>query len=556
MCGIWLYLQKEKNYDEKQLQISFDKIKNRGPDKSTFKTIINNRLYLGFHRLSIIDLSENGNQPFVTKTNNNIIYTMCNGEIYNYEKLINKYKLNPQSHSDCAVIPELFNKIGLKLTCEELLGEYAFCILVHNTINNNITIHLARDSFGIRPLFYFFNSNSFGICSEIKGLKDISKNENIRPFPPGCFMTYNEGIIKLESYFNLSKSCSFDKALLNNHNDVLKNINYLLTKSVNERLQTDREIGALLSGGIDSSLVAAIAARQLEKTGKRLKTFSIGTQDSTDLKYANMVAKHINSIHHVIDFNPEEAIKIIPQVIKATETYDITTIRASTVQFLLMQKVKNFVPCVLNGDGSDEVSGSYLYFHNFPNEKDFHEECLRLLEEIFYYDVLRVDRTIASNGVEARVPFLDPEYVKYYLSIHPSLRVPRKSELLKITDCKIEKALLREAFIDDNLIPMEVLCRKKEAFSDGCSNTDKSWFKIIQNYIDTQITDDEFLIAKTTYTNNNFHNQPQTKEALYYRRIFKDTFGEHNTKVIPHMWLPKWCGDIQEPSARVLSVYK
>ena len=552
MCGIWAFLLKSVS---NPLFPEFMKISHRGPDKSTFTQIEN--LYFGFHRLALVDLSVLGDQPFIKniKTSNEEydLYTLCNGEIYNYKELINTHKLTVESHSDCAVIPEMFIKYGIEKTVKLMNGEFSFTIIKINKKDKTIEFFIGRDPFGVRPLFYSNDLIGFGLSSELKGLATISNKVEI--FPPGHYAHWKNNNLEIKNYISLDIFKGNDVTFIKDNKHARLIVKHMLTKSVEDRLETNREIGALLSGGIDSSLVAAIAARKLKKEGKKIKTFSIGTKDSTDLYYANLVAKHIDSEHIVIDFDPVKALKLIPKVIEAIESYDITTVRASTVQYYLISEVKKYIPCVLNGDGSDEVSGSYLYFHNAPNDKAFNDECIKLLEEIHRYDVLRVDRTIAAHGVEARVPFLDVDYVNSYLSIDPSLRRPRQiitADGKTYTNKPIEKALLREAFLDENLIPEEVLMRKKEAFSDGCSNTEKSWFRIIQDMIDKLYTDEEFQTESVKFE----INQPKTKEAYYYRMIFTSLYGENNAHVIPHMWLPNWSGNIQEPSARVLDVYK
>jgi len=265
---------------------------------------------------------------------------------------------------------------------------------------------------------------------------------------------------------------------------------------------------------------------------------------STDERYAKLVAKHIGSNHTHITCTQDEFMNALPAVIRITETYDITTIRASTGQYLISKWIANNtdIKVLLIGDGSDELCSGYLYFHKAPNAIESHNENIRLLEDISYFDILRADRCISNNGLEARVPYLDQRFVNYYLSIDPSLRVPINN---------MEKWLLRESFNTTDYLPPEVLWRKKEAFSDAVSSQERSWFNIIQEYVDKKYTLDDLEYVKKRYT----HNIPLSKESLYFRVIFEMYYGKDLDHIIPYYWLPKWCGNTNEPSARTLDFY-
>ena len=306
---------------------------------------------------------------------------------------------------------------------------------------------------------------------------------------------------------------------------------------------SDRPIGCLLSGGLDSSLISALVARNYEPY--KLNTFSIGMKGSTDLKYAKLAAEHIKTKHHNIELSVDEFLEAIEETIYVIESYDITTVRASVGNYLVGKYIKENTDCkvIYNGDGSEEIMGSYLWLGNIDNEIDFYKENYKLLTEIYYYDVLRSDRSISDNGLEPRVPFLDKTFVNYVMSIPPKYKM--------FNDGKMEKQILRDAFNKTNLLPKEVLYRKKEAFSDGVSSTEKSWFQIIQEKLETSISDEQFKKEASQYT----HNPPKTKEALYYRQIFEEHFKNHSN-VIPHFWMPnpKWC-NVSDPSARVLKNY-
>lgn len=325
---------------------------------------------------------------------------------------------------------------------------------------------------------------------------------------------------------------------------------------VEVRLESDRPMGALLSGGLDSSLVVAIAAEHFRRQGKKLRTFSIGIPGATDKQYAEMVAKHCGTEHTHVEFTQEEFLEALIEVVKATETWDTTTIRASTGQYLISKWIRENTPIkvLLIGDGSDEVCAGYMYFHNAPTPQELHNENMRLTEDIQYYDVLRADRCIACNGIEARVPFLDHQFVDLYLSIPPELRVPT-TEPSKGSR-KVEKWLLRKSFdvkTADGIpvfLPDPVLWRMKEAFSDGVSGHEKSWYQIIQESVEDQYTDAYFKDPELSH-----HIVPPTKEALHFRKLFNEAFNFKAVHAVPYYWMPKWSGDIKDPSARQLAVY-
>jgi asparagine synthase (glutamine-hydrolysing) len=305
---------------------------------------------------------------------------------------------------------------------------------------------------------------------------------------------------------------------------------------------SERPIGALLSGGLDSSLICGIAAKILEERGCRLTTFTIGMEkDAPDVQYARTVAKYINSIHHEIILPVDAWIESIPYVIRQIETYDITTVRASCAQYLISKWISENtdVKVILNGDFSDEITSGYLYFFNAPSVEESHQENIRLLNEIHFYDCLRVDRGISAFGIEARVPFACHHFVDLYLSIDKELRAPIKG----IRD---EKNLLREAFDDgsiSSIIPYEVLWRQKEAMSDGISNQRKSWFEYIEEFIE-----DKVKVDNDTFEKNIF----RTKESYWYYKIYKEFYPDSDLKV--NFWQPKWCNNENKhnPSARVL----
>ena len=519
MCGINVYLNKYNNNHTNALA-------HRGPD--TYNSYVDDNVTMEFNRLKINDLTENGNQPLIIDD----CILVCNGEIFNHEALIETYNFQTVSRSDCEVIIHLY--IHLKSQheniyqiihnlCNELDGEFAFCLFDKS---QNFMIY-ARDVYGVRPLFY--DTVSFGFASEMKAFKD---HKTVCQFPPGHFaMLYNFEYMSFLFPYSVLGNSTF---IYDNEEVILENINKLFRDAVKKRMMSDREICALLSGGLDSSLVCALLAKYMKEP---LKTFSIGFAGSPDLHYAKLTADFIGSEHTSIELSSKDFLNAITEVIKVTETYDTTTIRASVGNYLVAKYISDNTDSVVifNGDYSDEVCGGYKYFHNCHDPMVFHNECIRLVNDICYFDSLRSDRSISANGLEARVPFADKHFVEYYTKIHPVMRMSNK---------RIEKYLLRKAFEKDHILPPEILWRKKEAFSDGVSKETESWSEIVNKFVDTQISDDEFL--------SNNHKKFKLKETYFYHKIFKQFY--NNDDIIPYLWMPKFCDEnIADPSARKLS---
>jgi len=558
MCGIWAYLSKLKSFHHKDVDYykAFNNIKIRGPDRSRYLELNGDiPMKLGFHRLSIMDLSTKGDQPFVYETKEKTIYALTNGEIYNHKKLITDHDLSPLSSSDCEVVPLLYIKYGFEKSISLLMGEWSCIVVEVDNKTSDVTLFVARDPMGVRPLFYSSDTYGYSFSSEMKGLVPIS--QKVHTFPP----TYFVKIFLLKTNTNISTNIEWNEWYLPSYPrgnsltlpQIKDRIRELIIEAVESRLDSERPIACLLSGGIDSSLVAAIAANYMRKKGKNIRTFSIGMKESPDVYFAQKVADYIGSIHTVVPFNPVEGIKAIPSIIKAIESYDITTVRASTPHFLLLKWIKENtdVKVIYSGEYMDEVAGSYLYLHNAPSPEEFHKECVRLVKDIYLFDSLRADRCIAGNGIEARVPFSHQPFVEFYLSLDPALRMPRPSPELGISN-KLEKALVREAFFQTGLLPDDIISRTKNAFSDAISHESKSWYQYIEDYTNISISDEEFESRSVSYP----FNTPATKEAYYFRMWFEIEFGACNTDTIPYIWLPKWCGNVINPSARVLDVYK
>ena len=322
------------------------------------------------------------------------------------------------------------------------------------------------------------------------------------------------------------------------YDDVYCNINKYLTSAVVKRIHTsDRPIACLLSGGLDSSLITSIVSKNYDK---KLKTFSIGLKGSEDLKYAKIVADFLDTDHTEVIVSDEDFFSAIPEVIEKIESYDTTTVRASVGNYLLGKYIAENTDCkvIFNGDGSDELCGGYLYFHNCPDELEFDKECKRLLNDISYFDVLRSDRSISTNGLEPRTPFLDRTWVQYYLSIDPEIRFHPKHK-------QCEKYLLRKSFDDGTYLPKSVLWRTKEAFSDGVSSIKKPWYEIINNSISKKFNDNEDLDLVV--------NNPVTNEQKYYRMLFNKYYN-NSQDTIPYFWMPKY-SNANDSSARTLDIY-
>ena len=541
MCGIFGILGNSP-HTTNELSKASDKSKQRGPEYSTIKSIDvgnSSHVTLGFHRLAINGLDNDSHQP-ITR---NGCYLVCNGEIYNYKELIEENDMNMQTRSDCEVILHLYEKYGMEYTLRLIDGVFAFILV--DTVKQKA--YVARDVFGVRPMFWFSSLNNayYGFGSEMKQLVGVT-DEIIEQFNPGsfsCFDFSGSNIVKNESqtffYFPFAtrKEISYSPEYeIYKYLQVIKNeLEIAVKKRVN---CTDRPIACLLSGGLDSSLITALVAGYVKDVSK-LETYSIGLEGSEDLENAQKVADFLGTKHTSIVATEEEFLNAIPEVIYVIESYDTTTVRASVGNFLVAKYISKHsdAKVIFNGDGSDELTGGYLYFHMCPNSHEFDKETRRLLQNIHYFDGLRSDRCISYHGLEARTPFLDRSWIEKYLMIPKKYR---NHTMLK----QPEKFLLREAFSRSNILPKEVLWRTKEAFSDGVSSCKKSWYETIQNHLVNDI------ILDTT----NMVNIPQTTEQKYYRSIFESHYPKRGN-VIPYFWMPRYI-NATDSSARTLEIYK
>ena len=542
MCGIFGVLNDVEI--SKNILDSFETGKSRGPENSKIDVYGNS--IIGFHRLAINGLDEVSNQPFIV---DDIVVT-CNGEIYNFLELAKNNNISLNTNSDCEIIPHLYKKFGIEYTLNILDGVFAFSI--YNISTGELI--LARDPYGVRPLFYARDNNRFIYASEIKSIYSICSNKkNIIEFSPGSYMKIGKDLTyNLERYSNFP--CR-DTVYLNESRVLTFEIFNMINEAVRKRVEgtCDRPIACLLSGGLDSSLICAMVKQYYRNSDHKLETYSIGLPGSEDLKYARLVSEHLDTDHHEIVVSEQDFFNAIPDVVKAIESYDTTTVRASVGNYLIAKWIRenSKAKVVFNGDGADELMGGYLYFHKAPDATEFDRECKRLLRDISKYDVLRSDRSISSNGLEARTPFLDRKWVEFYLSINSNTR-------FHSVNGQCEKYLIRKAFEDfrPNILPEKVLWRTKEAFSDGVSSMERSWYQIIQDNIIflTQYDDNLNVALQDLLNDEGLFNRPKTLEQAYYRYLYtKDYSGCEET--IPYFWMPRFI-HASDASARTLDIYK
>jgi asparagine synthase (glutamine-hydrolysing) len=559
MCGIFALLN-ETNISNALLE--FNKGKHRGPEST--ETAIYNNLLLGFHRLAINGLDDISNQPIII----NKKALICNGEIYNYKALYNQLNIVPKTNSDCEIILHMYEKFGIKQTLHMLDGVFAFVLYDFSSTPNKI--YVARDPMGVRPLYILtqthdtYNTGApiYGFASELKCLSNIYNSDNkISQYEPGSY-----------SIFKLSQSCgswipikenfkyfipTFSHNIYYNNEDIYyNNISKYLTNAVYKRcLTTERPIACLLSGGLDSSLITALVDNffKVNYENKKLETYSIGLYGSEDLKYAQLVAEYLSTKHTEIIVSEDDMFNAIPEVIYNIESYDTTTVRASIGNYLLGKYIAKHsdAKVIFNGDGSDELLGGYLYMHKCTSDIEFDRETRRLLKDIHLFDVLRSDKSISSNGLEPRTPFLDKNFVNYILSLPISFRNHNNQK-------QIEKFILRNSFSPNNflnhngndLLPSEILWRKKEAFSDGVSSPGNSLYQILQKKIAMKLNEDNLVIPSGALPK---YEADINTEKYYYKTIFESKF-TNRLNILPYYWMPKYTNAI-DPSARTLQFY-
>lgn len=621
MCGIFYYQyccniigsrdkKRASTSKMKQLFTDFSKIQHRGPDNSQFLKHVSplgtTNCVFGFHRLAVNGLGADGNQPFVLGQ----CRLICNGEIYNFKQLIKEYGLQSvcTSNSDCEVILHLYQRIGIEATLNALDG--VFALVLYDGARDKTFV--ARDPFGVRSLFIGTEVNiaetgsltpaQFSVASEMKALSHCAPG-HVAQFPSGCYFEYDNSVFR-GNYFAYYKYVSVDmvnlvsvKTTMSFRSDVkngdedgkklsLPFLRDLLVAAVKKRLMSDRPIGALLSGGLDSSLVTAIIcklaspASACEKTTStqnskaRLNTYSIGLAGSVDLFWAKRVSEFLGTTHHEVCVSEADFLDAIEATIEQTESYDTTTIRASVGNYLVSKYISETTDDVVIycGDMSDEIFGSYRGFCNAKMDSEFEVENERMVSDVRFFDLLRSDKSISGCGLEARVPFADKAFLEYVMCLAP------KHKRFN-TGSYIEKSILRCAFdaLDETnaMLPSDVLWRRKEAFSDGVSaqpialsplssptiapasssgtesgksESPRTWIDMIRDYVDARVSDEEYTTERRKF----IHNTPYDKESYYYRKVFEHLY-PGRAAVIPYFWRHPFCSEL-DPSARLLNL--
>ena len=606
MCGIFTLLNNDL-FNQSDIQQEFEKGKHRGPEFSKITSEIVRKADIGFHRLSINGLNESSNQPLVIDD----IVLICNGEIYNYKELYKTMNIHPKTGSDCEVIIHLFLKYGIEQTLVMLDGVFAFVLYDYD----NDKVFVARDPVGVRSLYIgvirhessygaqysdilssSLNPDHYAMCvsSEMKSIHSMC--DTIAQFPAGCYMEYSSsdnGSAYFNSYYeyvtindvaveglggilerqikSIQLTYSYppmetDTWTCPNGPDaadyivrdadleavICTDLRALFTSAVKKRLMSERPVGCLLSGGLDSSLVTAIVARELRKRDPNmtLNTYSIGLEGSVDLYWGRRVADHLGTCHHEVVLTELDFLLAIKETIEQTESYCTTTIRASVGNYLVSKYIQNSTDDVVIycGDMSDEIFGSYRGFLKAPCDADFQAENERMIRDVRFFDLLRSDKSISGAGLEARVPFADKEFLSYVM------RIPARFKRFYDGDGgRIEKYLIRKAFENDGLLPSEVLWRRKEAFSDGVSSQNgRTWIQMIKEYTNSVVSDAEF--NNRSHELYKLHNPPYDKESFFYRRVF-ETFYDGRGDTIPYYWRHPFCEKVLDPSARLLDFY-
>jgi asparagine synthase (glutamine-hydrolysing) len=618
MCGIFSLLNNNSTFTPIFVEQQFKKGKERGPEFSKLSQV-GLKIMMGFHRLAINGLNDESNQPIIDGD----IVLICNGEIYNYKELYRYMNIQQKTNSDCEIIIHLYKKYGIEHTLQMLDGVFSFVLLDNSTDSESFKMFVARDPYGVRPLFALtptqHNSTEekyqiIGFASEMKSLYEFYKylTENnvekkrkpklkagvmhfeedklkpkytLKPFLPGTYSAY-ELSSKVFSCWTVHKenyryhSTGFNSIMYHlspqyYDSEIVMNIQRYLIRAIEKRCcSTERPMACLLSGGLDSSIIAGLV-RQYHVTHElpQFETYSIGLEGSEDLKYAKLVSEHLGTKHTEVIVTEADFLNAIPEVIKAIESYDTTTVRASIGNYLLGKYIAKHseAKVIFNGDGADELCGGYLYMYLANESIEFDREVRRLLSDIHLFDVLRSDRSVACNGLESRSPFLDRSFVQYYLSIPPQTRFHTRNE-------QCEKYLLRLAFSseyyrnssDGKLLPDEVLWRTKEAFSDGVSCKSRSLYEIIQEHANHKFVEEHIhTIPKVKFEDNiyteiskgdpvlknvNGHLVPKTAEQYMYRKEFEKHYSGMGP-LIPYFWMPKYAEKITDPSARTLEIY-
>ncbi len=519
MCGILAIIGKGK--DHELVKTLSKRMSHRGPDESDLHVTENGHI-LSHERLSIIDL-HSGRQPI---KGTSTAYMIHNGEVYNHQELRDGILKNHtfRTKSDSEVIVHLYEEFGYDF-CHLLDGDWSFVVV------DGDDYIAGRDPMGVKPLYYGLDERGrMYFASEMKPIADQCKT--FSTFPPGHYYTAATGFVKYykpeyEDYQKATKELD------------LVSIRESLTEATRKRLMSDVPIGVLLSGGLDSSLTSSIASRLLAASGKKLHSFSIGLNaDAPDAKAARKVAEFLGTEHHEVHFTIQQGIEILDKLVWHLETYDVTSIRASTPMYFLSKAITDLgIKVVLSGEGADEIFGGYLYFRNAPTVEDFQKETIERVQKLFTADLLRADKSTMAHGLEARVPFLDKAFLDTAMLIKAEEKMP------KTYDGK-EKYILRKAFDtpDNPYLPDEVLWRQKEQFSDGVGY---NWIDELIEYCSSKVTDEQLENAGVEFP----YNSPTTKEAYFYRTIFNKYYPQVSAAQTVRKWIPKW-QENQDPSGR------
>jgi asparagine synthase (glutamine-hydrolysing) len=516
MCGIVcaLDLKQDSDFLRSQVLKMSKKVRHRGPDWSGIYETKN--ALLAHERLAIVDPAS-GNQPIFSEDRSLVL--AANGEIYNHRALKENLSIdyNFQTNSDCEIILALYKEKGVDFL-DDLNGIFGF--VLYDETNDQYLV--ARDHMGIIPLYMGWDKfGTFYIASELKALEGVCNKIEI--FPPGHFLFSRDS--KPVRWYD--RDWMNYEAVSNNKTD-LSLLQDALEDAVHRQLMSDVPYGVLLSGGLDSSITSALAKKysknRIESDDQKaawypqLHSFAVGLIGSPDLKAAKLVADHIGSIHHEVTFTIQEGLDAIKDVIFHLETYDVTTVRASTPMYLLARVIKSMgIKMVLSGEGADEIFGGYLYFHKAPNAEEFHKETVRKLEKLYQYDCLRANKSLAAWGIEGRVPFLDKEFIDVAMRINPRDKMIDKN--------KMEKWVLRKSF--ESYLPPSVAWRQKEQFSDGVGY---DWIDSLKELVDVKVSDEMFSNAKFTFP----FQTPISKEEYFYRAIFEEHFpSETAAKTVP-----------------------
>ncbi|WP_264509506.1 asparagine synthase B [Flavobacterium sp. N1719] len=519
MCGFLAIIGKGK--DEQLVKALSKRMAHRGPDESDIHVTENGHI-LSHERLSIIDL-HSGKQPIQGSKS---AWMVHNGEIYNHQALREGVLKGHafRTKSDSEVIVHLYEEFGYDFV-DQLDGDFAFVVV------DGDDYIAGRDPLGVKPLYYGMDERGrMYFASEMKPLADQCKT--FSTFPPGHYYTPETGFVKYyKPQYEDYTACveEADLALLREK----------LTEATRKRLMSDVPIGVLLSGGLDSSLTSSIASRLLKEQGKSLHSFSIGLDPhAPDAVAARKVAEFLGTEHHEIHFTIEQGIEILEKLVWHLETYDVTSIRASTPMYFLAKAItEKGIKVVLSGEGADEVFGGYLYFRNAPSTVDFTKETIERVQKLFTADLLRADKSTMAHGLEARVPFLDKAFLDYAMLIKGEEKLPKTYD-------GVEKYILRKAFDtpEQPYLPQEVLWRQKEQFSDGVGY---NWIDTLIDYCSAQVTDAQMEQAADLFP----YNTPATKEAYFYRTLFHKHFPQMSAAQTVRKWIPKW-QENQDPSGR------